>query len=445
MKRSNESLISIVPSERQLQWQKLEFYGFIHFGINTFTDKEWGDGTEDISIFNPSNLDAEQWVISMKQAGMKGLILTAKHHDGLCLWPTSTTEHNVSNTPYQNDIVKEVSIACQKHNLKFGIYLSPWDQNHPTYGQGDAYDAVYLKQLEELLTNYGELFSIWFDGANGEGPNGKKQFYNWNEYYSLIRRLQPQAVISVSGPDVRWCGNEAGYTRNQEWSVVPKVMQDKEKIASESQKSDDKEFAQSIGSSDEDIGSRKALEKYEGDLCWYPAEVNTSIRPGWFYHQDEDDKVKTPQELFHVYINSVGGNATFLLNIPPNKKGLIAKEDVKALKELGEYIAQFDLEHKLKFSEYYEDSSIILTSNRKQKVNAIILQEDIQFSQRVESYVIEAMVDGKWQLLKEGLVIGYKKIDLFDEIKTDQFRVKIMSSRGEPKLIPASLYSIHKF
>ena len=240
----DERLIKIVPSERQIKFQQLEFYAFIHFTVNTFTDKEWGDGTESPEIFNPTKLDSEQWVKTVKSAGMRGLILTCKHHDGFCLWDCKYTKHTIMNSPYGKDIVKETAKACKKHGIKFGVYLSPWDRNCHLYGQGKAYDDYFVNQLTELLTGYGDVFSVWFDGACGEGPNGKKQYYDWERYYSVIRELQPEACISVCGPDIRWCGNEAGHTRKAEWSVVPMRAKDSEIISEKSQQEDNEEFRQ---------------------------------------------------------------------------------------------------------------------------------------------------------------------------------------------------------
>ncbi|MGB4647995.1 MAG: alpha-L-fucosidase, partial [Acetivibrionales bacterium] len=338
MRNLDRRLIQVVPSRRQLEHQQLEFYSFVHFTVNTFTGKEWGDGSESPSIFNPVKFDAQQWVDAVKSAEMRGLILTCKHHDGFCLWPSKYTKHTVAYSPYKNgkgDIVKEVSDACRKAGIKFGVYLSPWDRNNPAYGSGKPYDDYFVNQLTELLTNYGEIFSVWFDGACGEGINGKKQVYDWERYYEVVRKLQPNACISVCGPDIRWCGNEAGYTRKSEWSVVPARTRETELIADKSQKEDNESFRQrEISASDQDLGSREILRD-ETDLIWYPAEVNTSIRPGWFYHEEEDDKVRPLEELINIYLNSVGGNATFLLNIPPTKDGLFHENDVKRLKELG--------------------------------------------------------------------------------------------------------------
>ena len=272
---------------------------------------------------------------------MRGIILTCKHHDGFCLWQTKLTEHSVASSPWKGgkgDVVREVSEACRKYGLKFGVYLSPWDRNCPLYGQGKAYDDFFVGQLTELLTGYGDVFSVWFDGACGEGPNGKKQYYDWERYYAVIRKLQPGACISVCGPDIRWCGNEAGHTRAAEWSVVPERTRNSEIIAEKSQQSNSEEFRQRrIDARDSDLGSREVLRN-EKDLIWYPAEVNTSIRPGWFWHESENDKVRSLDELVNIYNNSVGGNATFLLNIPPTPEGLLHENDVKRLTELGAYL-----------------------------------------------------------------------------------------------------------
>lgn len=239
----DSELVRVIPSARQLALQKMEFYAFVHFTVNTFTDREWGDGTEDPAVFNPAELNPDQWVDSIREAGMKGLILTCKHHDGFCLWPGKYTEHSVKNSPCRKDVVRETAEACRRGGIRFGVYLSPWDRNQPLYGTGKPYDDYFVNQLTELLTGYGEIFSVWFDGACGEGPNGKKQVYDWERYYRVIRSLQPGACIHVCGPDIRWCGNEAGNTRPSEWSVVPRRTMDTEKIASLSQQEDDESFA----------------------------------------------------------------------------------------------------------------------------------------------------------------------------------------------------------
>lgn len=449
----DERLIKIRPSKRQLEWQQTEFYAFVHFTVNTFTDKEWGDGTERPEIFNPVKLDARQWCKAIKTAGMKGLILTCKHHDGFCLWPSRFTNHTVAASPYKDgkgDIVREVSEACSEFGLKFGIYLSPWDRNNQLYGQGKAYDDFFVNQLTELLSNYGKVFSVWFDGACGEGPNGKKQVYDFERYYKVIRDLQPDACISVCGPDVRWCGNEAGHCRKSEWSVVPARTKDTEIIKERSQHEDSEEFRQrKISASDEDLGSRAILEN-ENDLIWYPAEVNTSIRPGWFYHEYEDDKVRSLEELTNIYFNSVGGNATFLLNIPPTREGLFHKNDVARLQELGDFlrnefanpIKELD-EKEIKVNTTSQaDNFSIRIDLPLSKLKYIIIQEDIEKGQRVESFeVLVKNSSDKYETLFSGTTIGYKKIIRFEKpLTTDSLIIKITSCRCEPELKKIVIY-----
>ena len=269
----DERLVKVVPSKRQVAQQQMEFYSFVHFTVNTYTGREWGDGTEPEEIFNPEKLDAMQWVKAIKSAGMKGMILTCKHHDGFCLWPSAYTGHTIAQSPYKEgkgDIVREVSDACRAEGIRFGIYLSPWDRNNKTYGYGKAYDDYFVNQLTELLTGYGEICSVWFDGACGEGENGKKQVYDWARYYEVIRTLQPDACIHVCGPDVRWCGNEAGDTRPSEWSVVPRRASETEKIAQESQQAEDTSFRErKIKATDQDLGSREVLELHGSVLRNY--------------------------------------------------------------------------------------------------------------------------------------------------------------------------------
>ena len=462
----DEQLVQIIPSDRQVAFQQLEFYAFVHFTVNTFTDKEWGDGTEDPSIFYPARLDAEQWVKAICAAGMKGLILTCKHHDGFCLWPSKLTKHTVAASPYKDgkgDIVGEVAQACNKYGIKFGVYLSPWDRNCELYGQGKAYDDFFIGQLTELLTGYGKVFSVWFDGACGEGPNGKKQYYDWDRYYKVIRELQPDACISVCGPDVRWCGNEAGDTRKAEWSVVPERAKDSEMIAENSQKEDDETFRlRRVDARDADLGSREIL-KNEEKLIWYPAEVNTSIRPGWFYHEREDEKVRSLEELMHIYRNSVGGNATFLLNIPPTPEGLFHENDVKRLREMGERLRamfQVDLlkEAKIEYDgecadclreDSYEETlsgkagecNVITVSwDKPVRVGTIVIKENILRSQRVEAFHIEALEGQEFREVYRGTVIGYKRIVSPENVETNQVRIIIDDCRCEPILSFLGIY-----
>ena len=469
-------LVKITPSERQLAYQSLGFYAFIHFSVNTFTDKEWGDGTEPESIFNPSGLDAEQWVSAVRDAGMKGLILTCKHHDGFCLWQTDTTEHCVRNSPYRNgrgDVVKEVSDACKKYGIRFGVYLSPWDRNAPVYGCGETYDDFYVAQLTELLTRYGDVFSVWLDGACGEGPNGKKQRYDWNRYYEVIRKLQPGACIAVSGPDIRWCGNEAGKTRTSEWSVVPARLADQDRIAGESQHTEaDAGRLRELRWNTLDLGSREAVAD-EPEMIWYPAEVDTSIRPGWFYHEKDDSRVRPLDELLRIYYSSVGGNAMLLLNIPPDRRGLFHENDVRRLQEIGAYLKKtfavnlaetaafqsdsddgvhlienvrhdgsltLDSEDYFKTADGTETATIDIRFGKPVAVSHVVLKENIAKSQRVEEFYIDAFAAGKASEIYAGTVIGYQKIAHFTPVVTDRVRIRITKSRISPTLAFIGVY-----
>ncbi|MGX7031053.1 alpha-L-fucosidase [Vagococcus zengguangii] len=445
-----ERITQIKPSSRQLGWQVMGFYGFIHFGLNTYTNQEWGDGTASPSLFLPEQLDCVAWVQTMKAAGMKGAILTCKHHDGFCLWPSKFTDYSVASSPWKNgqgDVVRKFAEACHQENFKFGIYLSPWDRAEASYGTGEAYNDYFANQLTELLTNYGDVFEVWFDGANGESE-GKVQPYDWERYYQIIRKLQPEAVIAVCGPDVRWVGNEAGTARENEWSVVPIELRDAEKIAERSQKVDDGKFAKQIASTDEDLGSRKVLANYHGELIWYPAEVNTSIRPGWFYHEAEDELVKPATTLFEIYRKSVGGNCTFLLNIPPNPSGQIATRDVETLKELGQLIEQFDKPLPANI-----EKQVVSTTNHElykiscptpQRLNMILLGEDISRSQLVEAFEIRATINGQLVSIYQGESIGYKRMVEIELITTDYLEIEVLASRAQPKIDKIALYLIEK-
>ena len=464
----DSELIRVVPSARQLALQKMEFYAFVHFTVNTFTDREWGDGTENPEIFNPTQLDPNQWVDSIRDAGMKGLILTCKHHDGFCLWPSQYTEHSVKNSPCRKDVVKETSEACRRGGIRFGIYLSPWDRNQPLYGTGTPYDDYFVNQLTELLTGYGEIFSVWFDGACGEGPNGKKQVYDWERYYRVIRRLQPNACIHVCGPDIRWCGNEAGETRPSEWSVVPRRTMDTEKTASLSQQEDSSSFRlRPIRAQDLDLGSREVL-KNEKDLIWYPAEVNTSIRPGWFWHESENDLVKPLDRLIHIYLSSVGGNATFLLNIPPDRRGLFYEKDVERLRELGGFLRNSfrhnllaeadrmdapDSEEKHSIinlvsedDQYYYPArhtgplEIRVHWSNPQPVAYAVIREHLPLSQRIEQFELWADPDGKPECLHRGTTVGSKRIVKLENCRTSSILLRITDSRGTPALEQLAFY-----
>ncbi|MBE6836157.1 MAG: alpha-fucosidase [Ruminococcaceae bacterium] len=459
---------SVVPSERQLNWQETEFYAFCHFGMNTFTDKEWGDGTDSPELFNPTDFNADQWVEAIKNGGMKGLILTCKHHDGFCLWPSRYTDYSVKNSPFMNgqgDIVREVSSACKKAGIKFGVYLSPWDRHEKTYGTGKDYNTYFKNQLEELLTNYGELFCVWFDGACGEGKNGKKQEYDWQGYYSLIRRLQPNAVISISGPDVRWCGNEAGICRKSEWSVVPSEFCSNLYTAEHSQKTDGE--APKKKEMVLDLGSRKAI-KGKDDFIWYPAEVDVSIRPGWFYHESEDFKLLEIKKLRTIYYNSVGANANLLLNIPPDRTGRINNIDCLELDsfrrsiEKDFYYDRCENAHAFATSEAGSDCpaknilekggsfwqcdsddetpEVIINLGGEKTFDKVVLMENIATGQQIEQFTLFYDKGGKWKRLFKSTVIGYKRICLFKAVKSSRIKIRIDSCRNKATLKFAGVY-----
>lgn len=442
---------AVRPTPRQLAWQQLEFYGFIHFGMNTMTDREWGLGHEDPALFDPAGLDADQWVESLASAGMRGLILTCKHHDGFCLWPSAVTRHSVASSPWRDgrgDLVAEVSAACARRGMKFGVYLSPWDRTEPSYGTGAGYDDFFVAQLRELLANYGPVFSVWFDGANGEGAGGKKQYYDWDRYFAVVRELQPDAVISVCGPDVRWCGNEAGHTRPNEWSVVPASLRDAERTASNSQKADDGTFSRLVRSDEQDLGSRAVITASSDQLVWYPAEVNTSIRPGWFHHPKEDTEVRSADELFDIYRGSVGGNATFLLNVPPDRSGLVAAPDRLVLSQLGDRIAALyaaDIASEATslpsrgpdgaWAIDTDGGNLVLSWPEPRRINGVIADEDITLGQQVERLLVEVRTaDGHWLPVAEWGSVGYRRILSFAAVEADAVRLSVTASRGPARL-----------
>lgn len=468
-KKSCEIAAEVIPSLRQLEWQKLEFYAFCHFGTNTFTNKEWGDGTASPLVFNPKSLDARQWAREIKNAGMNAIILTCKHHDGFCLWPSEFTEYSVKNSPYKNgkgDVVREVSDACREYGLKFGVYLSPWDRNYKSYGTGEEYDTYFTNQLTELATNYGDIFCFWFDGACGEGKNGKKQVYNWNKYFTLIRKLQPNAVINICGPDVRWCGNEAGKVRESEWSVVPAYVSNQDYVAEHSQQEDDPDFSKKVDATTHDLGSRKAIEGCR-NLIWYPSETDVSIRPGWFYHKREDFKVKSVKKLMNIYFGSVGGNSSLLLNIPPDKNGILSKADVKVLRKLGEAlrnefpdnlcenakaIASSQLDENHPASNILTDNGfwqcaegdkapeIIIDFGRVVTADKIVLMENIATGQQIENIQIFGDNGRGFKELYKGTVIGYKRICRFKKQKLQKIKVVITSYRTKATMQRIEVY-----
>lgn len=459
---------NVTPSPRQLRWQKLELTTFFVFGINTYTDKEWGNGKEDPGIFNPVELDAKQWVRTVKEAGFKQVIFTAKHHDGFCLWPSKYTEHSVKNSPWKNgkgDVVKEVADACRQMGIGFGVYLSPWDMNAPMYGT-DAYNDFFINQLTELLTQYGRVDEVWFDGANGEGPNGKKQVYDFDRWYSHIRKLQPAATIAIMGPDVRWVGTETGYGREMEWSVVPADENMLQKIADGSQK--DVAYAPTGDRQEKDLGSREKIRNAKG-LVWFPAETDVSIRPGWYYHAKEDDKVKTPEKLLDIYFSSVGYNSVLLLNVPPDKRGLLADSDIKSLKGFKQLLdktfknnlakgaiikstngintkALLDGKYNTFFTTKAKDTTTIveLTLYAAKTFDVLSLQENIAVGQRIENFVLEYKDGNDWKQLAKGTTIGYKRLLRFKEVTAKEIRLRILSSRLNPTLSEFGLYKLAK-
>jgi alpha-L-fucosidase len=444
---------TLAPTPRQLRWQQLELTGFFHFGINTFTNREWGTGKEDPALFNPSQLDAMQWVSTAKDVGIKQVIITAKHHDGFCLWPTTTTKHSVAASPWKNgtgDVVKEVSDACKKLDIGFGIYLSPWDMNSPLYGT-DAYNGLFVEQLTELLTNYGRIDEVWFDGANGEGPNGKKQVYDFERWYKLIRTLQPQAVIAIMGPDVRWVGTETGYGRETEWSVVPANNMDPDKIAETSQQ--DLAFKPQGDMMGDDLGSREKIRNAKA-LVWYPAETDVSIRPGWFFHEAENEKVKSPEKLLDIYFHSVGRNGVLLLNIPPDTRGLIHERDIEAFQGWKNRRDEIFSTNVMKIKKYKplwdnNDGSTIhwpkknyleITFSDPTTFNVMSLQENIRKGQRIEAFELEYKQGAAWIPIVKGTTVGYKRLMRFPSVTATAIRLKINAYRMKPQLSEFGLY-----
>ena len=433
----------VVPSPRQLEWQQMEFTGFICYGVNTFTDMEWGTGKEDPAVFNPTELDAGQWVRTAKEAGMKMILLTCKHHDGFCLWPSAYTDFTVASSPWKEgkgDLVRDVSDACKEQGLKFAVYLSPWDRNHPDYGT-DRYNDFFVNQLTELLTQYGHIAEVWFDGACGEGPNGKKQIYDFKRYYSVIRRLQPHAVIAVMGPDVRWVGTESGYGRDTEWSVLPVAATSLSDIAESSQKeAGSGTFLPEGDMMENDLGSRKLLAEAKG-VIWYPSEVDVSIRPGWYYHASEDTLVKSPQKLIDIYYSSIGKNSLLLLNLPPDKRGLIHENDVSSLMNMQRILRKTFEKNLIDGAKVsFGKNMIEISFGEEREFDRLLLQENIREGQRIEEFVLECRVDTDWVPVTEGTTVGYKRILRFDPVRCSEARIIIKKSRDVPRISEIGFY-----
>lgn len=451
-----------LPNENQLRWHEMEFYAFIHFAINTFTDQEWDDGGNTPQMFSPTNLNCRQWARVCKEAGMKGIILTAKHHDGFCLWPTKYTEYSVKNSPWKDgkgDLVRELSDACKEYGLKFGIYLSPWDRNRADYGQ-PSYITYFRNQLKELLTQYGDIFEVWFDGANGgwgyyggarENRNiDRSTYYDWDNTISLIRELQPQAIIwNECGPDIRWCGNEGGSVGETNWSLY--------------------NYKQFVPGEPDFKQLRVGIE--DGKQ-WIPSEVNVSIRPGWFYHKYEDAKVKKLPQLLDIFYNSIGRNSTWLLNFPIDKEGRIHVNDERAVLELRKALDEAfvdDLVRKAKAeagnvrggSKKYAaskaidgkkdtywatddgvtQSDITFTFKKPTTLNRVLLQEYIRLGQRVKSFKVEANVDGQWRELARETTIGYKRILRLPTVTATQVRISILDAKACPLISNIGIYN----
>jgi alpha-L-fucosidase len=424
-----------VPSAAQLEWQRDELALFLHFGVNTFTDREWGDGTEDPAIFAPSKLDTRQWARAAKAAGAKAMILTAKHHDGFCLWPTKTTEHSVAKSPFRGgrgDVVREFVEACKEYKLKAGLYLSPWDRNAAVYGDSPRYNEFYWAQLRELLTQYGRIDEVWFDGANGEGPNGKKQIYDWPRTWDLTLKLQPDAVIfSDAGPGVRWIGNENGVAGQTNWSTV------------------DPDVVPVPGVS----GPAVTKMLREGDphgSVWRPGETDVSIRPGWFHHPAEDARVRSVDNLVNLYFTSVGRNSKLLLNVPPTRDGLLHDTDVERLTGMRaklDRIFATDLARGARWSTSPPQSgsrSLTLEANLGRAVTVALadFREDIANGQTVARYTLEGSIDGTdWRPLTAGTTIGYRKLDRFPTAELRRVRLTLDGIADMPGTVTVGLYA----
>ena len=448
-----------IPSAAQVAWHEMELNAFVHFTTNTFTDKEWGYGDEDPSIFNPTAFNADQWVTTFKDAGFRGVILTCKHHDGFCLWPSKFTEHSVKNSPFKKDVVKEVADACKRHGLKFGIYVSPWDRNHAQYGSPE-YVQYYRNQLQELFTNYGPIFEMWFDGANGgDGFYGGKRearkinggtYYDWPTTLNLVREAEPEVIFfSDAGPGVRWVGNERGVAGETNWNTI----------------TPDTLFAGKGGIENLlNTGS-------ENGTHWIPAEVDVSIRPGWFYHAKEDSMVKSPEKLFDIYLTSVGRGSTLLLNVPPDRRGLIHENDVQALTQwrallnerfktnlaaeakvtasavrgdskqfAGENVKDNNPETYWTLNDSERSGTIEFSFGEQRLVQYVLLQEYIKLGQRVKSYTIEAKTNDGWKKIGAGTTIGYKRIIEVDPVEASSVRISINDAKACPVISTIELF-----
>ncbi len=450
-----------VPTERQLRWHAMEFYGFVHFTVNTFTDREWGNGDESEAVFNPTDFDADQIASVARDAGMKGLILTAKHHDGFCLWPSRYTEHSVKNSPWRNgkgDVVKDLARACRRHGLRFGVYLSPWDRNHKDYGRPE-YITYYRNQLRELLTQYGDIFTVWFDGANGgDGYYGgaretrridARTYYDWDNTRRVVRELMPMAVMfSDAGPDFRWVGNENGFAGDPCWETL--------NVA-----------GRYPGGPSEGLNSGE-----RPGTAWIPAECDVSIRPGWFYHSKEDGQVKSPPKLLEIYYKSVGRGACLNLNIPPDRRGKIHEEDARSLREFHRILEttfaknllqdakltasnvrgdskRFGPENLLerKPNRYWATSDTCCTPELVAEFpqpitfNVISLKEYLPLGQRIEAFAVDQWKDGQWVEFAKGTSIGNRRLIRGEPVTTSRVRLRITQAPVCPALSEFGLFA----
>lgn len=413
-----------LPTKQQLVWHDMEYYWFIHFGPNTFTDKEWGHGDEIADIFNPTSLDCRQWARIAKQSGAKGIIITAKHHDGFCLWPSNYSTHTVRESKWKNgkgDVVGDLMKACKEVGLKFGVYLSPWDRNHPKYGT-DEYNDVYVNTMKELVNRYGPFFEFWWDGANGEGPNGKKQVYDFHRFEKTLRKLAPNTIVfSDIGPDARWVGNEKGIAGATNWNYL-----------------DTAGFTRGAGSPPTDTLNQGNIN----GANWIPAECDVSIRPGWFYHKEEDEKVKTPEQLFDLYLKSVGRGATFLLNIPPDRRGLINEIDSASLVEFRK-LREENFKKPIAAKKFSVSSQkYIVPLVKSSPVNCIVLKEKIAAGQNVISFSVKLVKNKK--LVKElnATTIGHKRILTFPAVEADRIEVTVTETKAKPLISEVQAYQI---
>ena len=439
-----------VPTKQQLVWHDMEFYLFTHFGPNTFTDKEWGEGTEKEEIFNPTNLNCMQWCKVAKAAGAKGIIITAKHHDGFCLWPSKFSTHTVRESKWKNgkgDVLKELAAACKAYGLKFGVYLSPWDRNHPDYGT-PKYNDVFVKMMTEIFTNYGPIWELWWDGANGEGPNGKKQIYDWHRFKKTVKKLSPNTVIfSDIGPQIRWVGNEKGIAGTTNYNTL-----------------DTAGFNAGIGAPPVDTLNAGNIN----GKVWVPAECDVSIRPGWFYHKEEDDKVKSPEELFSLYLKSVGRGATMLLNVPPDRTGRIHENDAAALvgfKKLrtesfknnlcknadASIVSGVNIKKANFINDNNSNTFITIENIEKDKIkihfknpvqlNCVVLKEFIKDGQSAQKFSLEIISKDNLETFTHS-TIGHKRIITFAEREATDIFISFLESKQAVEISEVGAYLI---